>query len=183
MLREFEEDMIMDEDDMTEEERKEELLENEKPLLERLLAAADYASNEELTIEIRRPDGNNPKKMVKYFSFKVHPLSEDQLHQIRKKYTKYVRNRRGGGAKVAEEVDLAKYKSSVIYNSTVESDKEKIWDNKALWQGLQKQGHHIVNALDVIESILLPGEKEKIMDALDKLGGYDEDTQIVEAKN
>lgn len=184
MLKDYENDVMFEEDDeMTEEEQIEEIRNNEDSLLERLLSAADYASNEEVTIDIRRPDGKDPTKFVDYFSFRVHPLSEDDLHQIRKKYTKYTRNRRNGGPKQAEELDVAKYKCSVIYNSTISEDQEKIWDNRKLWKGLERQGHVIVNALDVIETILLPGEKEKIMDALDKLGGYDEDTQIVDAKN
>ena len=183
MLKDYEEDMMIEEEELTEEEQKEEIRNNERSLLERLLAAADYASNEELTIQIRRPDSQHPEKMVDYFDFRVHPLSENELNQIRKKYTKYTRNRRSGGMKHAEELDIAKFKCSVIYNSTIKADQERIWDNKTLWNGLQKQGHTIVNALDVIEAILLPGEKEKIMEALDKLGGYDEDTQIIEAKN
>ena len=182
MLKDYEEDMMMEEEELTDDEKREEIRENEDSLLDRLLAAADYAANETMTLEIRRPDKNNPEKMVKYFSFDVHPLSEDDLTKIRKKYTKYTRNRRGG-QKVVEEIDLVKFKCSVIYNSTVEKDQERIWNNKKLWKGLEKQGHVIVNALDVIEAVLLPGEKEKIMDALDKLGGYDEDNQITEAKN
>ena len=183
MVKDYEEDMMLDEEELTEDEKKEEIRQNEDSLLERLLAAADYAKNETLTLKIRRPDKNDPTKMVTYFTFDVHPLSEDELNQIRKKYTKYTRNRRTGGQKMVEEVDVVKFKCSVIYNSTVEADQERIWNNKKLWKGLEKQGHYIVNALDVVEALLLPGEKEKIMDALDKLGGYDEDTPITQAKN
>lgn len=191
MLKDYEEDMMLDEEEMTEDEMREEIRENEDSLLDRLLAAADYAKNETMTLEIRRPDMNASEdpddpgkvKMITFFKFDVHALSEDELTQIRKKYTKYTKNRRTGGQRTVEEVDLVKFRSSVIYNSTVEADQERIWNNKTLWDGLRKQGHHIVNALDVIEAILLPGEKDKIMDALDKLGGYDEDNQIIEAKN
>ena len=163
------------EKDFTEEETKQHILENETSLLEGLLAAADYASNEEMTFDITR----NGKH---YFSFSVHPLSEEDMLKIRKKYTTYTKNSRAG-IKVAEELDVAKFRCSMIYNSTVERDKEKIWENKALWEGLRKQGKNIVTALDVIEALLLPGEKDKIMESLDKLGGYDEDAQIEAAKN
>ena len=85
---------------------------------------------------------------------------------------------------MAGELDAAKYRSSVIYNSTVEEDKEKLWDNKKIWEGLRAQGKTIVNALDVIEAVLLPGEKDKIMEMIDELNGYDnEDLKIQTAKN
>ena len=85
---------------------------------------------------------------------------------------------------MAGELDAAKYRSSVIYNSTVEEDKEKLWDNKKIWEGLRAQGKPIVNALDVIEAVLLPGEKDKIMEMIDELNGYDnEDLKIQTAKN
>ena len=129
------------------------------------------------------PENPGKVKMITFFKFDVHALNEDELTQIRKKYTKYTKNRRNGGQRMVEEVDMVKFRSSVIYNSTVEADQERIWNNKSLWDGLRRQGHNIINALDVIEAILLPGEKDKIMDALDKLGGYDEENQITEAKN
>lgn len=58
---------------------------------------------------------------------------------------------------------------------------------------MEQKGHTIVNALDVIEALLLPGEKDRIMEAIDRLGGYadddeeeiigDEDKRIETAKN
>ena len=90
---------------------------------------------------------------------------------------------------MGEDLDVSKFRSSMIYNSTIPEDHEKLWDNKRLWEGLRKQGKYIVNALDVIDAVLLPGEKDRIMDELDKLGGYDEDSpkemeeKIESAKN
>lgn len=171
--------------DFDEEETRQQVLEHETDLLEGLLAAADYAANEELTLEIAR-NGRT------YFSFTTHPLSEDDIVQIRKKYTKRVKNKRSG-IRVSDELDVAKFRCSLIYNSTIEKDKEKIWDNKELWEGLRKQGHVIVNALDVVEALLLPGEKERIIRELDILGGYEsnedddepdqEEKQVETAKN
>lgn len=155
-----------------EEETKQHILQNENTLLEGLLAAADYAASEEMTFDITR-EGKH------YFSFTVHPLSEEMMYKIRKKYTKYIKNRRAG-VKVAEELDVAKFRCSAIYNSTVDRDKDKIWDNKALWDGLKKKGIVIVNALDVIEALLLPGEKEEIMKRLDILCGFKDDDSSVD---
>lgn len=164
------------EPDMTEDDMTEVIRENEGDLLEGLLAAAEDAEEETVKIDIVRNDRH-------YFSFSIHPLSEERLSEIRKKYTKYEKNRRTG-LKVATDLDNAKYRSSVIYNSTIQADKDKIWDNKKIWEGLRKQGRIIVNALDVIDAVLLPGEKDKIMETADELNGYDnEDLKVQTAKN
>lgn len=171
------------EEDFTEEETMQQIRENEDSLLESLLAAADYATNEERIIEIIRGGKS-------FFSFTIHPISEDTIQQIRKKYTNYAKNRRTG-TRVADELDVAKFRCSMIYNSTIDKDKEKIWDNKELQESLRRKGYRIINALDVIEAVLLPGEKDKIMEAIDCLSGYgededdmgDEDKRIETAKN
>lgn len=112
-----------------------------------------------------------------------YPISDEDAYAIRKKYTKYAKNR-NRGVKVAEEVDMAKYRSSLIYNATVAEDKEKLWDNKSVQEGLRRKGKHIINALDVIEAVLLPGEKERILEVIDELSGYgSESAQIDTAKN
>lgn len=165
----------IEERELTESEKLDYVRENEDDLLRGLLEAADYASNEEMTFNISR-NGRT------YFSFTVHPLSEEKMWQIRKKYTKYVKNRRAG-IRQAEELDVAKFRCSVIYNSTIESDKAKMWDNKKLWESLRKKGHNIINALDVIEAVLLPGEKDRIMNAIDTLSGYDEDEDDIGTEN
>lgn len=169
--------------DFTEEETMDQIWANEDSLLESLLAAADYAANEEAAIEIIRGG-----KL--FFCFTIHPLSEETLFKIRKKYTKYEKNRRTG-LKVQEEVDTAKFRSSLIYNSTIDRDKDAIWDNKDLQEGLRQKGFHIINALDVIEAVLLQGEKDRIIKVIDQLSGYgddeddmgDEEKRVETAKN
>ena len=159
-----------------EEEEKEFYRENENDLLQSLLNAADYVDQEVKEIEIVR--GGKTA-----FKFRVHALSEEMLTSIRKKYTKYTKNKRNG-VKVAEEVDSPKSRSSLIYNSTVKEDQERIWDNKALWKGLEAKGKTIINALDVVECLLLPGEKDKVIELLDDLNGYNSEAAQKEvAKN
>ena len=137
--------------ELTEEEKRETILANEDDYLEGLLAAADNAAK----IEIIRNER-------KYFSFSIHSLTDEMLKDIRKKYTKYTKNRRQG-IRVADELDMPKYRASVIYNSTTEEDKAKLWDNPAVKKGLEAKGICIINALDVIDAVLLPGEKDRIM--------------------
>ena len=166
-------------ENMTEEQKEEarkEMLNYEDDYLAGLLAAASYTEEEVKTIEIRRQNRL-------FFKFRIHPISEEEINDIRKKYTKYAKNRRQG-IKVAEELDTPKYRASLIYNSTVEADQEKLWDNPKVKKGLEAQGKTIINALDVIEAVLLPGEKDRIMDVIDEINGYNsEEVQTEIAKN
>lgn len=132
------------------------IIKNEEDYLEGLLAAADDAANDIKKIDIIRNER-------KYFSFRIHSLSDEMLKDIRKKYTKYTKNRRQG-IRVADELDLPKYRASLIYNSTTEEDQAKLWDNPAVKKGLEAKGICIINALDVIDAVLLPGEKDRICD-------------------
>lgn len=142
--------------ELTEEEKEDMIIKNEEDYLEGLLAAADDAANDIKKIDIIRNER-------KYFSFRIHSLSDEMLKDIRKKYTKYTKNRRQG-IRVADELDLPKYRASLIYNSTTEEDQAKLWDNPAVKKGLEAKGICIINALDVIDAVLLPGEKDRIMD-------------------
>lgn len=93
------------------------------------------------------------------------------------------KNRRQG-IRVADELDMPKYRASLIYNSTTEEDKAKLWDNPAVKKGLDAKGICIINALDVIDAVLLPGEKDRIMDIIDDVNGFNnEELKAETAKN
>lgn len=69
-------------------------------------------------------------------------------------------------------------------NATIAEDQEKLWNNKQVHEALRRRGKHIINALDVIDAVLLPGEKENVLAVLDELSGYDtEETKVETAKN
>lgn len=162
--------------ELTEEEKRETILANEDDYLEGLLAAADDAANDTKKIDIIRNER-------RYFSFIIHSLTDEMLKDIRKKYTKYTKNRRQG-IRVADELDMPKYRASLIYNSTTEEDKAKLWDNPAVKKGLEAKGICIINALDVIDAVLLPGEKDRIMDIIDDVNGFNnEELKAETAKN
>ncbi len=149
---------------------------NEEDYLRGLLDAAEDAEEETVKLDIVRSGKH-------YFSFEVHPLSDAEVYAIRKKYTKYAKNR-ARGVKVAEELDMAKYRSSLIYNATVAADQKKLWNNKSVQEGLRRKGKHIINALDVIDAVLLPGEKENVIDVINDISGYgSEEAMVDEAKN
>lgn len=63
--------------ELTEEEKKDMIIENEEDYLEGLLAAADDAANDIKKIDIIRNER-------KYFSFSIHALSDELLKDIRK---------------------------------------------------------------------------------------------------
>jgi len=157
-----------------EEETKEIIRANEEDFIQGLIAAAGFATEERQRIEIIR-DGRL------YFAFEIRPLGSEEYDKCRKKYTKYVRNKQLG-MKMPEDTDRIKYQSAIIHKATVDEDREKLWDNKKVWKALEEKGYQIMSGLDVIEYTLKAGEKDKILEAIDKLSGYEANLEEV-AKN
>ena len=147
---------------------------NEEDFIQGLIAAAGFASEERQRIEIIREG-----KL--YFAFSIRPLGSEEYDKCRKKYTKYVRNKQLG-MKMPEDTDRIKYQSAIIYQATVEEDREKLWDNRKVWNALNAKDFQIMNGLDVIEYTLKAGEKDKILETIDKLSGYEANLEEV-AKN
>lgn len=167
--------------ELTEEEKKNYVRMNEEDMIMGLISAAGFATNEEemKTIEIARPDSEGNSKVL--FQFRLIPLREDQYEQAKRKHTKYVRNKQFG-MKLPEETNSTRYRSQLIYMATVEEDREKLWNNKQIWDALRSRGFQIMNGLDVIECSLKAGEKDRILDILDEISGYDSNLEEV-AKN
>ena len=86
------------------------------------------------------------------------------------------------GIKLPEDTDRIKYQSAIIYTATVEDDRKNLWDNKKVWNALRDKGIQIMNGLDVIEYTLKAGEKDRVLEAIDALSGYDTNLEEV-AKN
>ena len=64
---------------------------------------------------------------------------------------------------------------------------DKFWDSPEgkiceEWQALESKGFQIMSGLDVIEYTLKAGEKDRIIDAIDTLSGYESNIEEV-AKN
>lgn len=147
---------------------------NEEDFIQGLIEAAEFASEETQRIEIIR-EGRL------YFAFHIRPLSSQEYEKCKKKYTKYVRNKQFG-MKLPEDTDRIKYQSAIIYEATVEEDRKNLWDNRKVWNALNAKKDRIMNGLDVIEYSLKAGEKDKVLEAIDKLSGYDDNLEEV-AKN
>lgn len=146
--------------DVTEEDTVENLKAYEGDILNAILDAAKYSEGEE-TYRI-----NIVRNNTLMFSFRIRPLSEEEYETCRTKNTKYVRNRRIG-VKVPETTNSVRYRSQLIYTATVPEDRQKIWDNKAAWGKL-----NVASGIDAIDRILKSGEKDAILEQLDKISGY-----------
>lgn len=143
----------------------------EDDFIQGLIDAASYTSDEVQHIEIAR--GGRV-----YFAFDIRPLSEEEYDRCKKKYTKYVRNKQLG-MKLPEETNSVKYRDLLIYTATTEEYKTKLWDNKTIWEALRAKGLQIMNGLDVIEYSLKAGEKDKVLEYIDALSGYDNNMEEV----
>lgn len=148
----------------TAEEKREFLLENESSILEGLIAAASYREDEAdfIPIQIAR----NGKTL---FSFRIRPLSEEEYTKCRDRNTKY-RKSRQFGARIPQDVNMARYRSELIHCATVEEDRKKVWDNKEAWHTL-----NVLSGVDLIDRVLKAGEKDAILDKLDEISGYNQD--------
>lgn len=155
----------------SEEETTNQLLANEEDFLQGLLDAAGYSQEETQRIEIIRG-----KKL--FFAFTIRALSEEEYDKCKKKHTKYVRNRHLG-VKMPEDTNSVKYRAALIYNATVEEDRKKLWDNKQIWDALRNKGFQIMNGLDVIEYSLKAGEKDRVIECIDRLSGYEDNLEEV----
>ena len=158
----------------SEEETKALVRANEEDFIQGLIAAAEFPSEETQRIDIVR-------KGRLLFAFHIRPLSSQEYDKCKKKHTKYVRNKQLG-MKLPEDTDRVKYQSAVIYEATVDEDRRKLWDNRKVWDAINAKEDRIMNGLDVIEYSLKAGEKDKVIEAIDKLSGYEMDLEEM-AKN
>lgn len=160
--------------EFTEEETKNQMRAFEGDIIQGLIAAADFKTDEVQRIEIVRSGKT-------FFSFCIRPLTEEEYDKCKSRHTKYVRNKQLG-VKLPEDTDTVKYRDALIYQATTEEDRSQLWDNKRVWNALNNKGLQIMNGLDVIEYTLRAGEKDKIIDAIDRLSGYESNLEEV-AKN
>ncbi|MFA9457432.1 hypothetical protein ACERJO_11775 [Halalkalibacter sp. AB-rgal2] len=141
----------------------EELLATEETFLRGLLDAAEDQKQNVVKIEIAR----NGKV---YFSFDIHALTEQEYMKAQNDATKFKKARNLGGVKVAEETNQAKFRSLLIYRATTKEDQGKLWNNKEAWDQL-----NVLNGVDLIDKVLLAGEKKAIIDKIDEISGYKDD--------
>lgn len=158
--------------ELTQEEAQAAARANEDDLLTGLLAAANYKDDDNETVEIVIN-----RKGKDLFSFRIHPLSEEDFNRCRKRCTKYVKSKTQAGVRIPEEVDTVRYRCMLIYEATTPEDRKKIWDNKALWKAKD-----LATGIEAVDILLKAGEKNAICEKLDAISGY-ELTEEEVAKN
>ena len=142
-------------------EETEELKEFEGDIVSALVEASKYRQEETeiYTMRIIR----NKQVLLK---FRIHPLSEQDYEACRRKNTKYVRNR-NVGVKVPESTNAPRFRSQIIFTATVKEDRDKIWNNKDAWEKIG-----VASGVDMVDAILKAGEKDAIIEQIDKISGY-----------
>ena len=111
-----------------------------------------------MTLRVKRRD-----KIL--FTFDVQAITEDQLAKCRRQNLK---NR----GKRTEELDDARFGSQIIFEATVDADKKKFWQHKQAWKKF-----NVTNGTDLIKEILTPAERNKAVEEIFKLSGYDDDLE------
>lgn len=147
-------------------------LQNETSLLDGLLAAANYKEDDDEIVEMVIT-----RKGKDAFTFRIHPLSEEDFNRCRKRCTKYAKSRTQGGIRIPEEVDTVKYRCMLIYEATVPEDRKKVWDNKQLWKAKD-----LATGIEAVDVLLKAGEKNAVCEKIDSISGY-ELTEEEVAKN
>lgn len=153
--------------ELTPEEQREEFLAQAPAVLEGIIAAAQNMAEERQTITIKR--GGRA-----YFNLVIRPVPEAEAKKLRKQCTKYVKSKLYG-TRMPEETDHVKYTSMLIYAATV--NREETWDNRALWKALEGR-YPIVTGWETVDQVLLPGEKERVMEAINALSGYSDEDEF-----
>lgn len=157
-------DLVQNE--MTREEQDEALRDQAGPILEGIIAAARNVSEETKEITLAR----NGKV---YFKLTIRPVSDSKAKELRRKSTRYAKNKMYG-VKVPEETDMTQYRSRLVYEATV--NKDETWDYKPLWKALEPE-FPVVQGWQTVDLALLAGEKDRIVDEINLLSGYVDDEE------
>ena len=83
------------------------------------------------------------------------------------------------GIRMPEDTNRTRYQSAIIYEATIEEDRKKLWNNRKVWDALNKKKDRIMNGVDVIDCVLKAGEKDKVLEAIDKLSGFGDNLEEV----
>jgi hypothetical protein len=149
----------------------EDILMNEDAMLRGLLELGREKDNKAnyRKVQIKR-DG---KVMIE---FRLRPISEDESQSCWRSATKFAHSK-PGQPKRAIETNQARYRSLLIYTATVDEDRAKTWDSKRA-----KEALNILDSAEMIDALLRMGEKTRILEIIDEMSGYGDDTEET-AKN
>ena len=164
-------EMYEEQTDGVEQPSQEQILMSESELLRGLIEAGTEKDSEAAyeRIQIRR---NGKLK----FEFRIRPISEDESLACHDHATKFAPRTRGQ-PKREIETNMSKFRSWLIYTATVDEDRAKLWDNKQA-----QQAFNVLQGVDLIDCVLLSGEKDRIIDRINEISGYSDEADET-AKN
>ena len=110
------------------------------------------------------------------FVFRVRPVSEEESIKCHDHATKFAPRKRGQ-PKREIETNTSLFRSWLIYTATVDEDRKKLWDNKKAQEAL-----NVLQGVEMIDAVLLSGEKDRIIDVINEISGYGDDMEET-AKN
>lgn len=142
----------------------------EYDLVKSLLAAAEYRTSEESVQEVEI------KRAGRYlFTVHVHPVSESDSIQARKRATIYMKNPNGKKLPpIEKERDTTKFNSWLIYLATTEEDQEKIWGNRTIMEK-----YSLAEPYESIDILLTLGEKQQLLELILDISGLSDDEDEV----
>lgn len=153
------------------EEKQQEMLLNENQLLSGLLELGKEKDENAGWRKIQIKRGGVVK-----LEFRVRPISEDESQECWRKATKFAPYK-SGQPKKAIETNTALFRSHLIYRATIEEDRQKTWDNKQAQTAFK-----VFQGVDMIDMVLLAGEKSRVIDVIDEISGFDDELNE-DAKN
>ena len=149
----------------------EEILMDENAMLRGLIEAGKEKDDESTyrKIQIKRAG-------VLKFMFRIRPVSEEESIKCHDHATKFAPRKRGQ-PKREIETNTSLFRSWLIYTATVDEDRKKLWDNKKAQEAL-----NVLQGVEMIDAVLLSGEKDRIIDVINEISGYGDDMEET-AKN
>lgn len=142
--------------------------EAEFDLVKNLLAAAEFKTAEDNITEVEIA-----RNSAYLFTVHVHPLSDSDIRQARKKATVYMANPQGKKLpKIEKEFNGTVFNSWMIYLATTEADQAKIWGNSAL---MHKYG--LALPYESVDILLTVGEKKRMVDVILEISGMDDEEE------
>ncbi|MEG3071024.1 MAG: hypothetical protein HQP61_02160 [Peptococcaceae bacterium] len=112
------------------------------------------------------------------FSFRVRGLDDQEGEKCRTEATKMVKSKRLGGVAIPTDLNAAKYNSMLIVAATHPEDRPHLWNNKELQEKAK-----VITGWQVVDKVLKAGEKERVIELIEKLSGYDEEDLDETLKN
>lgn len=148
--------------------------EAEYDLVQALLEATEYKTDEENVSEV------DIKRNGKFlFRVHMHPISDSDVRQARKKATSYVPNPNGKKLpKIESDFNSTKFNSWLIYLATTEEDQTSIWGNPAIMKKFM-----LAEPAESIDVLLTVGEKRRLSDIVSEISGLDDDDTEEETKD